>query len=241
MRISIACAFALVISTAAAAPISRVVTQAVNDPSRPAEQRATDADRKPAETLTFAGVRPGMVVGEFYPGTGYFSRMLARMVGPSGHVYGLENERWMKPEDAAKLSSVPGITVDRAPFGTVRFPRPLDIAWVTQNYHDLKIAEYGSVDTAVFNRAVYAALRPGGTFFILDHEAPAGTDLAGIARLHRIERTQVIREVTAAGFRLVAEGDFLRRATDDHSLSIFDKRIQGHTDQYALKFLKPAR
>ena len=241
MRPLILCALVLALSTGTAASVPSIIAQAVADPSRPAAQRATDADRKPAETLAFAGVKPGMVVGEFYPGTGYFSRMLARVVGPSGHVYGLENERWMKPEDAAKLSGLPGITIDRAPFGTVRFPRPLDIAWVTQNYHDLKIAEYGSVDTAVFDRAVYAALKPGGTFFVLDHEAPAGTDLAAIARLHRIERTQVIREVTAAGFRLVAEGNFLRRPADDHSLSIFDKRIQGHTDQYALKFLKPAQ
>lgn len=241
MRSLIICAFVLGLSTAAAAPISRNIAQAVADPLRPAAQRATDADRKPAETLAFAGVRPGMMVGEFYPGTGYFSRMLAQIVGPSGHVYGLDNERWMKPEDAIKLSSIPSITVERAPFGTVRFPRPLDLAWVTQNYHDLKIAEYGPVDTAVFNRAVYAALKPGGVFFVLDHEATVGTDLAGITRLHRIERTQVIREVTAAGFRLVGQGDFLRRPADDHSLSVFDKRIQGHTDQYALRFIKPRR
>ena len=52
---------------------------------------------------------------------------------------------------------------------------------------------------------------------------------------------QVIREVTAAGFRLEAEGNFLRRKMDDHSLPIFDKAIQGHTDQYALKFVKPKR
>ena len=239
MRPLIVCALVSALLTVAAAPIPPNIAQAVADPSRPAAQRATDTDRKPAETLTFAGVAPGMVVGEFYPGTGYFSRMLARIVGPAGHVYGLENERWMKPEDAVKLSSVPGITIERATFGTVHFPRPLDLAWVTQNYHDLKIAEYGSVDTAVFNRAVYAALKPGGTFLVLDHEAPAGTDLAGITRLHRIERTQVIREVTAAGFRLVASGDFLRRPADDHSMSIFDKRIQGHTDQYALRFVKP--
>ena len=74
---------------------------------------------------------------------------------------------------------------------------------------------------------------------MLDHEAPAKTDLAAIAKLHRIEKAQVIREVTAAGFRLDADGDFLRSHFDDHTLPIFDKAIQGHTDQYALRFVKP--
>ena len=78
-----------------------------------------------------------------------------------------------------------------------------------------------------------------GIYFVLDHEAPAGTDLAAIARLHRIEKAQVIREVTAAGFTLQAEGSFLRRPGDDHTLPIFDKAVQGHTDQYALHFVKP--
>jgi predicted methyltransferase len=86
---------------------------------------------------------------------------------------------------------------------------------------------------------VFAALKPGGTYFILDHEAPPGTDDEAIAKLHRIERARVIREVEAAGFRLAAEGNFLRRPADDHSLPIFDKKVQGHTDQYALKFVKP--
>jgi len=129
--------------------------------------------------------------------------------------------------------------VDSGPFGTVRFAKPLDIAWVTQNYHDLKIAKYGVVDTDAFNRAVFAALKPGGTFFVLDHEALPGTTVDDIVKLHRIEKAQVIREVTAAGFKLAGEGTFLHRPGDDHTKSIFDKAIQGKTDQYALKFVKP--
>jgi predicted methyltransferase len=226
-------------------PVPAFVSKAVADPARPADQRAADAFRKPAETIAFAGVKPGMTVGEFYPGGGYFTRMLSDVVGPSGHVYGIENDRWKSAVKAnaqlvatAKLKNV---SMDSGPFGTVRFPKPLDLVWVTQNYHDLKIAEYGVVDTAAFNRAVFKALKPGGTYFILDHEAPAGSTVADITRLHRIEKAQVIREVTAAGFRLVAEGSFLRHPEDDHSLSIFDKKVQGRTDQYALKFVKPAR
>lgn len=228
----------------AAGPVPDYVAKAVADSSRPAEQRAADPTRKPAETIAFAGVKPGMIVGEFYPGGGYFTRMLSIAVGPSGHVYGIENDRWKSAVKAdtelAAQGQLKNVSMEAAPFGTVRFPKPLDIAWVTQNYHDLKIAEYGVVDTAAFNRAVFQALKPGGAYVILDHEAPAGTDTAAIAKLHRIEKAQVIREVTAAGFKLAGEGDFLRHPGDDHTLSIFDKKVQGKTDQYALKFVKPA-
>lgn len=220
-----------------------LVAKAVADPNRPQSDRDTDANRKPAETLLFAGVKPGMTVGEFYPGSGYFTRMLSFVVGPRGHVYGMENKRWDDPKaDAALIAATGGnVSIEAAAFGTVRFAKPLDLAWVTQNYHDLKIAKYGVVDTIAFDRGVYNALKPGGVFFVLDHEAPPGTDVAGIEKLHRIERAQVIREVTSVGFKLVDEGTFLRRPGDDHTLPIFDKKVQGQTDQYALKFVKPLR
>ncbi len=228
-----------------ASRISADITAAVADPGRPKTETDTDDNRKPAETLSFAGVRPGMAVGEFFPGGGYFTRMLSDVVGPHGHVYGIENAGWKSAAKADQAILADGkrsnVSIQALPFGTVRFPKPLDLVWVTQNYHDLKIAEYGQVDTAAFNRAVYASLKPGGVYFVLDHEAPAGTDLAAIAKLHRIEKAQVIREVTAAGFTLQAEGTFLRRPTDDHSLPIFDKQVQGHTDQYALRFVKPKK
>jgi predicted methyltransferase len=231
-------------STDAAPPkLSAIIHSAVADPARPAGYRAADPLRKPAETLEFSGVEPGMTVGEFYPGGGYFTRMLSAIVGPSGHIYAIENAGWNDSvkDDRAMLAEGKwkNVSLDVQPFGQVKFPRPLDLAWVTQNYHDLKIAKYGKVDTLAFDRQVYAALKPGGTFFILDHQGPAGLTEAGIEKMHRINRDIVVREVTSAGFKLAAEGKFLRRPGDDHSKSIFDPSIRGHTDQYALKFVKP--
>ena len=244
MRYFIPLAIAAVAVPVAAAPkFASYITRAVADPARPAELKAADALRKPAETLAFAGVKPGMIVGEFYPGGGYFTRMLSDIVGPKGHVYGIENAKWKGAVEAdQKLDAeLANVTIKSGPFGLVDFPRPLDIAWVTQNYHDMKIAEYGVVDTRAFDRAVFKALKPGGTYFILDHQGPPNLTDAQIEKLHRINRDVVIREVTAAGFKLAAEGKFLRRPGDDHTLSIFDKKIQGHTDQYALKFVKPRK
>ena len=221
-------------------PAPGYVAAAVGDTARPPGDVKNDLHRKPAETIAFAGVKPGMIVGEFFPGGGYFTRMLSAVVGASGHVYAIENVAWTgELEGVLAEGRLTNVSLEALPFGAVRFPKPLDIVWVTQNYHDLKIAEYGHVDTEAFNRTVFASLKPGGTYFILDHEAPTGTDLAGIARLHRIEKTQVIREVTAAGFELVAEGTFLRQQSDDHTLPIFDKKIRGQTDRFALRFVKP--
>ena len=237
---------AVPLAAEAAPNLSRIIAQAVADPARPAEGRAADPLRKPTETLAFSGVKPGMTVGEFYPGGGYFTRMISGVVGPSGHVYGLENQGWKGAVKAnqdlfKECPKCTNVTMDARPFGTVAFPKPLDLAWVTQNYHDLKIAEYGKVDTVAFDRAVFKALKPGGTYFILDHQGAAGMTDEQIAKVHRINRDAVVKEVTSVGFKLVAEGKFLRRSGDDHTLSIFDKKIQGHTDQYALKFLKPRR
>lgn len=220
------------------------VSSAVGDPARPKTDIAIDASRDPADTLAFAGARPEMVVGELFPGGGYFTRMLSDIVGPKGEVIAIENAGWKGAVKAdRKMLAEPGrsnVVLDVEPFGQMKLSKKLDLFWITQNYHDLKIAQFGLVDTAAFNRAVFEALKPGGVYFILDHQANPGTTLAQIAVLHRIEKAQVLREVTAAGFRLVAEGTFLNRPADDHTKTIFDPAIQGKTDQYALKFMKPA-
>jgi predicted methyltransferase len=220
------------------------VTAAIADPSRPKSNLSQDAIRDPADTLTFAGVAPGMKIGELFPGGGYYTRLLSDIVGPTGKIYAVENAGWKESAAADRaLLTKPGrgnVSLDVLPFGQLNLPAGLDLFWITQNYHDLKIAEYGVVDTAAFNRQVFAALKPGGVYFILDHQANPGTTTAQIAVLHRIPKSQVIAEVTAAGFRLEAEGSFLNRPGDDHTKTIFDPAIQGKTDQYALKFVKPA-
>ena len=246
---ALAPAFALALATAAtpapAAPggdTPAFVAHAVAQPSRPKADTDADALRAPAATLAFAGVKPGMSVVELFPGGGYFTRMLSDVVGPKGHVLSVENAGWksaVKADQEMLASLKPAnVTLDVEPFGQLKLaPGAADLFWITQNYHDLKIPEYGAVDMPTFNRQVFAALKPGGTYVILDHEANPGITDAGIAKLHRIEKATVIREVTAAGFRLAGEGKFLNRASDDHTRPIFD--LKGQTDQYALKFVKP--
>jgi predicted methyltransferase len=245
MKLSVLCAAALMFVAGAslAADAPSYVARAVADASRPKADTDTDVLRNPADTLAFAGVKPGMVIGELFPGGGYFTRMLSDIVGPKGKIYGIENTGWkgaveadQKVVDDLKRTN---IVIDPESFGHFTLPQKVDLFWITQNYHDLHIAKYGAVDMADFNHRVFEALKPRGVYFILDHQANPGTTTEQIAVLHRIEKAQVIREVTAAGFKLVAEGKFLNRPADDHTKTIFDPAIQGHTDQYALKFVKP--
>jgi len=239
-------ALSLVACTAAvpamvcAAPVSAAIAKAVAAPSRPKDDRDADALRAPAETLAFSGVRQGMTVFELYPCGGYFSRLLIDVVGPRGKIYGTDNIGWNGCSEATQkaIAGSPNYALESEPFGVFRLPKKVDLFWITQNYHDLKIAKYGAVDLAAFNKAVFAALKPGGTYFILDHQANPGVTLAEIADLHRVEKAVVIAEVTAAGFKLAGEGRFLSRPGDDHTKSIFDPAIRGKTDQYALKFVK---
>ena len=225
---------------AVAADVPAYIAKAVADPSRPQTDVARDALRAPAETLAFAGVKPGMVVAEFFPSGGYYTRMLSDVVGPKGKVYGIENPKWDKGEDA-KMAAEPGhsnVAIAMVKFGEFVPPQKADLVWITQNYHDLHVAEYGPVDMAAFNKRVYDGLKPGGIYFILDHQANPGTDDAGIAKVHRIEKSVVIKEVTAAGFKLVGESNVLHRPADDHTKMSSDPAIKSHTDQFLLKFQK---
>jgi len=245
MKIIFPCMIALAITfggAALAADVPGYVARAVANPTRPKADRKFDAHRLPAETIAFAGVKPGMVIGEFIPGYGYFTRLLSDIVGPKGRIYGLENINWTNPAFDKALTSERGrgnVIFVHGRFGEFVLPEKIDLFWITQNYHDLHVTEYGLIDLAAFNREVFDALKPGGIYFISDQEANPGTTEAQIEALHRIEKTQVIREVTAAGFILIGESDVLHRAGDDHTRSIFDAVVRNQTDQFMLKFQKP--
>ena len=69
-----------------AAGIPGNITAAVADSNRPDTDKQRDANRKPADTLVFLGVKSGEKIGEIIPGGGYFTRIFSKAVGPKGHV-----------------------------------------------------------------------------------------------------------------------------------------------------------
>jgi len=223
---------------AAAAPrVPAFIKAAVADASRPEEDRARDADRKPAETLAFAGVRPGMKIAELAPGGGYFTRMLTNAVGPKGKVYGLSTRSSAALEDYAKTHpTFRFITIQPV---NVPVPEPVDLFWTTLNYHDFKNLRAGDVDAAAaYNAVAFKMLKPGGIYLINDHHGAAGTGATQTRTHHRIEMAQVIKEVEAAGFKLDAQSDILRHPDDNRAAPISDS-TRGKTDQFLLRFRKP--
>jgi predicted methyltransferase len=226
-------------SPANAAPDA--IARAVADPTRPADDRKLDADRKPAAVLAFAGVNANQTIGEYLPGGGYYTRLLSDVVGPKGKVYALETTTWGKSNiDNTKtaLKGLGNVTLDLAPLGTFHLGERVDLFWTTLNYHDLHIPKYAHVDMAKFNKLVYDSLKPGGIYFIEDHAAASGTGATLSPKLHRIDKATVIAEVTAAGFKLVGESNVLHNPKDDHSKVVFDPSIRMKTDQFLLKFQK---
>lgn len=241
-------AAALIASVTLAAPVSartKAIPAAIAAADRPAADTARDADRKPAALLAFAGIKPGDKVADIIPGGGYFTRIFAKVVGAKGHVYAVVPtalaERAPKAADGVKaIAAEPGyknVSVSIVPIPTMAPPGSLDVAWTSQNYHDL----YNNAPAASAELAagVFKALKPGGTFIVIDHAAAPGTDDAAAKPLHRIDPAKVKAQVIAAGFVLDGESPALRNAADMHDKPVFDPALRGHTDQFTLKFRKP--
>jgi predicted methyltransferase len=228
---------------------SGAIAAAVADSNRPDADKLRDANRKPAQTLEFLGVKPGEQVAELLPGGGYFTRIFSKAVGPAGHVYALVPERPANapadmPDLAGKVKAIAAdanyanVTVIIQPLSKLVTPVPVDLVFTAQNYHDL---HNFPIDVAGFNKTILESLKPGGLYVVLDHSAAAGSGLQATKTLHRIDADVVKQEVTAAGFEFVGASDALANAGDSRTAMVFDPSIRGKTDQFILKFRKPKK
>lgn len=224
-----------------------VVANAIADSRRPASDRDRDVNRKPLEVLVFAGVRVGDRVADYAAGQGYFTRLFSGIVGNRGHVYASVPAPLFKfpniikgtADLAAYVKDHQNVSlVVAAPLAAARYPEKLDLFWIAQNYHDLKDSFMGPVDMAEFNKAVWRALKPGGTYIVLDHVARTNSPGDVTDTLHRIDPDVVRREVERAGFRFVGQSKVLANPADAHNKEVFDASIRGRTDQFIFKFRK---
>jgi predicted methyltransferase len=231
---------------AQAETIPPYVKAAVADPVR-AEDAKVDARRKPAELVTFAGVKPGDTVVDLIPGGGYFTRIFSKIVGPKGHVYMVWPDEYVKVDDdeppltqaLVKNPAYSNVSILNQPGAAFATPKPVDVVWTSQNYHDYSDKFMGHIDQTSLDKQVFAALKPGGVFVVVDHVAEAGSGIRDTDTLHRIDPELVKKQALAAGFVFAGKSDVLRNPADTHKLKVFDKSIRGHTDQFAYKFRKP--
>ncbi|WP_206244193.1 class I SAM-dependent methyltransferase [Novosphingobium terrae] len=236
----------LAVPSAFAAPGGKMdAAAAVADPSRPAEDRALDDARHPAAILKVLNLKPGETVADIWPGD-YWDRLFSNVVGAGGTVYAVhlpvadKAEKVATPADGTRPveghANVIAVSTDPT---EMKLPKKADVIWIRQNYHDLYDPFMGPVDVPSFNKAVYAALKPGGRFVIIDHVAPAGSKLEGTNTTHRIDPAVVKADMAAAGFTFVSESDALRNPADPHTNKVFDPSIRGHTDQFVYVFKRP--
>ena len=237
------------IIAAMAAGVLLAVTGLAAQAQTPAAAAPADALTDPAmkaqEVIAFIGIKPGDRVADIVAGR--FIRALSAAVGPKGKLYAVQAEEIINvhpeiPPALKKITDQPAyanVEVIVAPINAPALPGKLDAVFIRQNYHDLHDKFMGPADVPAFNRAVFAALKPGGVYVVLDHAAQAGSGLRDTEGLHRIDAATVKAEVTAAGFKLDGESAILANPADDHTKMVFNPALRGKTDQFLLRFRKP--
>lgn len=225
-----------------AANRSALYAAAVADPLRPAEEVARDPLRHPVEMLAFAEIGAGDRVADIRPGAGYFTRLFARSVGDSGKVYAFVPNQTAAREDARAdvlVGAYPNVQRVNGSLEAMIFPEPLDVIFISQEYHDFYLPFFGPADPAKVNASLMAALKPGGLLIIIDHAGRAGTGNTEVGTLHRIEGAFLRRQIEASGFVYDGESTAVANPADDRTINVFEPVIRGRTDQFVYRFRKP--
>jgi predicted methyltransferase len=226
--------FLLVVVACAASQSSVNYSSVLAHPERLAAERELDDARKPAEVMAFYQVKRGDRVADLLAGRGYYTIILAQIVGPEGVVYSTntrEREDW---SDRFKKSAFANVRTIVGPVDKNALPQDgsLDFAFTHLNYHDVPRAARSGM-----NKLILSSLKKGGTYGVIDHSAREGSGDADANTLHRIDKQLVIKEVTEAGFKLAGEGKMLARPDDKRDFNV--NKVRNQDDRFVLKFVKP--
>ncbi|MFT7288392.1 MAG: putative methyltransferase [Halieaceae bacterium] len=194
-------------------------------------------------------MEPGDKVADIWAGGGYYSELIADIVGPGGEVLLLNNAAYLQFAGKALEERMTGRHIGPVTLHTREAEdldlgeNSLDAALIIMSYHNLYPIDdangWSAIDPADFLGQIHTALKPGGRFLIVDHHAAAGSGKSSAQELHRINAEFAKRDIASYGFKLVAESDALRNPEDNYSLTAFDPKVRGKTDRFVLVFEKP--
>lgn len=234
--------FALAVALPGAQAASPAIEAALASTERSATDRERDARDKPGELLDFAGVKPGMVVADIFAGGGYYSEILAGVVGSSGKVYAINNipyatyskEGIQQRYTEGRLPNVERRLVEASYMNVA--PKSVDLAVIVMAYHDAYWIDekegWPEIDTAGFVDSIKRMLKPGGKLLIVDHNAAKGTGRETAGKLHRLNEDWAKKSLTDRGFVLEKTWDGLRNPADQLDKMVYDPAVKGKTDRY---------
>jgi predicted methyltransferase len=238
----------LVAPSLQAADIPDYIAKAVAAPERSDKDRERDARDKPAELLTFAGLKPGMKVADVFGGGGYWSEIYTRAVGPTGSVTLVNNVGYFNYSkddlkarfDKDRLKEVKRRVVENPNMDLGR--DQFDLITIYLSYHDIYWVDeaegWPKIDADRFVTQLRDALKPGGHLLIVDHAAKEGSGSSAAQDLHRIDEAFARKDFTSHGFVLEKSWDGFRNPADDHTKLVFDPAIRGKTDRFTQLYRK---
>jgi predicted methyltransferase len=227
-------AFALSILVGCAATSTPNYDAILTNMSRPEAERAIDPVRKPQEVMAFYDVKTGQRVADIFASRGYYTAILSQLVGAEGVVYAANQAARPELQERVKQPSMANVRIVDGPFDKIALPQDgsLDFVLLHLDYHEIAADVRGAM-----NKRIFAALKPGGSYGVVDHSAKEGAGDSEAKTLHRMDKLLVIKEATGVGFRLAEEGKMLSRADDTRDFSVI--KIRDKSDRFVLKFVKP--
>lgn len=228
-----------------AGDLDQTYRAAIDKKGRTEADLARDKHSKPIEILKFTRIKPGMVIADIFAGGGYYSEILANVVGPEGKVYLHNNQAYLQfvakqLDERLAGDRLANVVNHKREADALELPdNSLDRVFMVMSYHDIYFETQGwKLDgTRLFDQ-IKKALKPGGLLVIIDHAAEAGSRQTQVQKLHRIDEAFAKKDISSHGFILVGEGMALRNSEDDHAVNVFDPKVKGKTDKFVLLFKK---
>ena len=233
------------------------VRTAMSEEGRLLDDIARDARSKPEAVIPLLHIEAGATVVDIFGSGGYYSELLAKVVGEGGEV-------WLHNNDGFEAWGINGLSDrfdKREPGNINRHTRSginldlgeetMDAAIIVMALHDIYVTpkryngeKYVPVgrpaSSAYFLEQVFTALRPGSRFVVVEHAGDVLMKSEKVFDLHRMVEAMARSEVESVGFRFIEDSDALRNTKDDRSMIVFDSEIKGQTDRFILSFEKPS-